>query len=129
MKRYVMVNKPKFNIFKNITYALDGMVETFRSEKSFRIQFASTTVVAFALFFVPLSLKTKMILYLSTWLILIAEAFNSAIERVVDMVTKEYNELAKQAKDIGAFGVLLAFILTLMIWIVTLYSEFEGVIK
>ncbi len=66
-----------------------------------------------------------MVLFFSTWLILIAEAFNSAIERVVDLVTQEYHPLAKEAKDIGSFGVLLTFIFITAIWIVTLFIEFS----
>jgi diacylglycerol kinase (ATP) len=119
-----MTNKPKFNIFANITYALEGMVEVLKSEKSFKTQLFVIIIIGILLLFSPLSSISKAILFISTWIILVAEAFNSAIERVVDLVTKEFHPLAKQAKDIGAFGVLLAFLLTAGIWIVVLFKEF-----
>ena len=50
---------------------------------------------------------------------------NSAIERVVDLVTQDYHILAKQAKDVGATMVLLSLIVTTLIWLSTLAVAFE----
>jgi len=119
------VNKPKFNIFKNITYSLEGAKTVLKSEKSFKTQLFVIAIIGVGLLFINFSTVTKMVLFFSTWIILVAEAFNSAIERVVDMITQEYHPLAKEAKDIGSFGVLLAFFLIFAIWIVTLYLEFN----
>ncbi len=119
-----MTNKPKFNLFKNVGYALSGMRYTVTQESSFRTQLLVVALIAVGLFFAPISLLSKWILFASTWLVLIAEAFNSAIERVVDLVTQEYHPLAGQAKDIGAFGVLLSFCLVVMIWGIVLFWEF-----
>jgi len=122
-RRDKMTNKPKFHLFKNIGYALAGMRYTVTQEKSFRTQLLVIALIAVGLFFAPISGLSKWILFASTWLVLIAEAFNSAIERVVDLVTREHHPLAGQAKDIGAFGVLLAFCLTAMIWGIVFYFE------
>jgi len=118
-----MTNKPKFNIFANISYALDGAKEVLKSEKSFKTQLLVIGLIGIGLLFVPVATISKATLFISTWLILVAEAFNSAIERVVDLVTKDYHILAKQAKDIGAFGVFLAFLITLGVWIVVIWQE------
>jgi len=119
-----MVNKPKFSIFKNVGYSLSGAKMVLSSEKSFKTQLLVITIIGIALFFIDISTLSKLILFFSTWLILIAEAFNSAIERVVDLVTQDYHQLAKEAKDIGSFAVLLTFMLIAAIWGVTLYLEF-----
>jgi diacylglycerol kinase (ATP) len=50
---------------------------------------------------------------------------NSAIERVVDLVTSDYHILAKQAKDAGATFVLLSLIFTGLIWLATLAVAFK----
>lgn len=120
-----MVNKPKFNIFKNISYALQGAVTVLKSETSFKTQLLVIAIIGFTLLFIDISTISKLVLFFSTWLILIAEAFNSAIERVVDLVTQDYHQLAKEAKDIGSFGVLLTFIFIAIIWGLTLYLEFS----
>ena len=119
------VNKPKFSIFKNVTYALEGAKAVLKSEKSFKTQLIVIALIGIVLYFLNLHTVTKLVLFFSTWIILIAEAFNSAIERVVDLVTQEYHQLAKEAKDIGSFGVLMAFIFIASIWVVTLYLEFH----
>ncbi len=120
-----MTNKPAFNLFKNISYALSGMKEVLKSETSFKTQLAVIAMIGIVLFFVPLPVAAKLILFASTWLVLLTEAINSAIERVVDLVTLEHHELARQAKDIGAFAVLLAFVIVVMVWAVTLYSAWQ----
>jgi hypothetical protein len=49
------------------------------------------------------------------FLVLAAEMLNSAIEYTVDLITSDYHELAKKAKDAGAGAVLLVSILALCI--------------
>ena len=115
-------NKPAFGLFANIHYALAGLRTILRDETSFKIQLAAIAVVTVALIFAPLPLQPRLILFVSMWLIPFAEAINSAIERVVDLVTQEHHPLAGQAKDIGAFIVLMAFGIVVMIWGVVLYG-------
>jgi len=119
-----MTNKPRFGILQNIGYAAAGMKEVLKSEKSFKTQLLVIVSIGVVLPFIPLSTVTKLILFASTWLVLLVEAINSAIERVVDLVTQEYHPLAGQAKDIGAFAVGLALWIVMMIWGITLYTEF-----
>ncbi len=119
-------NKPAFNLFKNISYALAGFRNMLHEETSFKIQLLAIFLVTIGLIFVPLPLQAKLILFVSMWFIPFAEAINSAIERVVDLVTQEHHPLAGQAKDIGAFIVFVAFLIVVMIWGVVLYGVFVG---
>ena len=116
-----MLNKPKFGLTANVRYALQGMRDVLKSETSFKIQLCCIAIITIAILFTPIEVWKKSVLILSMFPILITEAVNSAIERVVDMFTKEHHELARQAKDIGAFAVLLTFILTVAIWGVTIF--------
>ena len=49
------VNKPKFNIFKNVIYALEGAKTVLKSEKSFKIQLIIIAVIGLVLLFIDLS--------------------------------------------------------------------------
>ena len=118
-----MVNKPKFNIFANIGYAMDGMIEVLKNENSFKMQLLVITLIGITLPFIDISTLSKLVLFVSTWLVLLVEAINSAIERVVDLVTTDYHKLAKDAKDIGAFAVLIAFVIVVMVWGITISIE------
>ena len=51
------------------------------------------------------------------------EMMNSAIERVVDLVTTERHTLAKQAKDLAAGAVLVYAIGSAIIGLIIIYSE------
>jgi len=73
----------------------------------------------------PISFGYSSILFLSLFIPVLAEVANSALERVVDLVTMDYHILAKQAKDAGATLVLLSLIVTILIWISVLLVAFE----
>jgi len=45
-----------------------------------------------------------------------AEAINSAIERVTDLVTLEYHEMAGRAKDAGSAVVFLSIAIFVVVW-------------
>ncbi len=117
-----MRNQPGYHLWKNASYAVDGFFEVLRNETSFRIEIAISVVVWVGLLFVPMPLIAKAVLGLSLFIVLIAELANSAIERVVDLATMEHHRLAKHAKDAGSAMVLFSVILTILIWIVTLYT-------
>ncbi len=57
-------------------------------------------------------------------LVLTVEALNTAIEYVVDLVTVEYHDLAKYAKDIAAFSVLIVSILAFIIGLIVFLPHF-----
>ena len=115
-----MRNQPRYTFFKNARYATEGLKEIFATETSFKIEAVLIAAVWILLLFLPIAWWAKAILGLSPLLILITEALNSAIERVVDLVTKEHHPLAKQAKDAGSAAVFLAIVLTAGIWIATI---------
>jgi len=111
------LNKPKYTLFKNTKYALSGLKDILSTESSFKIQVIVFIMLSIFLVFSSLLLKYKMILFLSLFIPIIAETINSAIERVVDLVTLEHHDMAKRAKDVGATIVFLSILVTILIWI------------
>ncbi len=63
-------------------------------------------------------------LILVTALVIITEMLNTAIERVTNMVTIEYNPLAKTIKDVAAGAVLVSAIGAALCGII-LYARFD----
>lgn len=120
-----MHNKPKYTLFKNTTYALSGLIDVIKHEPSFRLQillFIAGNIVAWNL---PIEIGYKFVLSISLLIPVMAEIANSAIERVVDLVTKDYHILAKQAKDAGAALVFVSLATLAAIWISTLLLAFK----
>lgn len=118
------LNKPKYTLFKNTTYALAGLVDITKNEPSFKLQILLFVVMNVVAWFLPLAFHLKAVLSLSLFIPIMAEVTNSSIERVVDLVTLEYHELAKRAKDAGATLVFLSLVLTGAIWAAVLYIGF-----
>lgn len=110
------LNKPKHNLFHNTVYAIEGFMDIVKNETSFKWQLLHLLVLGIVAWSLPLSFGESSILFISLFLPILAEIMNSAIERVVDLVTQEYHILAKQAKDVGATLVLVSFIVTVLIW-------------
>lgn len=122
-----MRNQPKYNFFKNTSYALYGLKDIFITEKSFKIEAIIILFLSFVLWYISLDFFDKLLLFSSMFFVLIAEAINSAIERVVDLVTKEYHPMARRAKDVGSSIVFLSIILTVIIWLSIIYLNFNKI--
>jgi len=119
------LNKPKHNLFRNGGYAVEGFIDIVKNETSFKWQLLMLFVMGIVAWNLPVSFSHSSILFLSLFIPILAEVANSAIERVVDLVTQDYHILAKQAKDVGATMVLLSLILTTLIWLAVLAVAFE----
>ncbi|MEA2017865.1 MAG: diacylglycerol kinase [Campylobacterota bacterium] len=115
-------NKPKYNLFKNTKYALDGFIHAFKTESSFKLELFAGVFIFIAIYFIDIELVYKLILTSTAFLVLIVELLNSAIENVVDLVTKEIHPLAKNAKDIGATAVMFSISLHIICWIIILIN-------
>ena len=122
----MLTNKgKKFSLWRNFNHSINGIVEVTKNETPMKVEVVSFVLFSIVLFFLNISLFYKLILFTSLFLPIFAEIINSAIERVVDLVTLEYHELAKHAKDAASAGVLIALIITSFIWITTLLKAYE----
>jgi len=111
-----MLNKPKYSLFANTTYALKGLVDLIKTESSFRLEILVLLIAIPIIIFIDKSLLEKLFLFSSVMLILVVEAMNGAVERVVDLVSPDYNELAGKAKDAGSTAVFLSITLAVVVW-------------
>lgn len=119
------LNKPKHSLFKNGIYALEGLIDITKNETSFKWQILMLLVMGTLAWNLPISFGYSSILFISLFLPILAEIANSAIERVVDLVTTDYHVLAKNAKDAGAALVIVSLFVTLLVWITTLFVAFS----
>ncbi|HIE34959.1 MAG TPA: diacylglycerol kinase [Campylobacterales bacterium] len=118
------MNKPKYSLLKNAKYAIDGLIEAFRNELSFKIELFFFALFSILIWFLSISTLSKIVLQTSMLIPLLIELLNSAIERVVDLATKDFHPLAKYAKDVSSAAVLISLFLTLGIWIGVFFYEF-----
>lgn len=89
-------------------YALNGIIHAFKTERNLRIDYIIGTLVLLCSLFFDFS-KTEMIcLILTIGFVIFSEMINTTVEYIVDLITDEYNENAKAAKDIAAGGVFIS---------------------
>lgn len=118
------LNKPKYTLFKNTRYALEGLMEVTKNEPSFRLQIVLFSCGMLTAWLLPIPFHYQAILGTSLFIPVMAEIMNSAIERTVDLVTFDHHELAKRAKDAGAALVFVSLVMLGFIWIVTLAAAY-----
>jgi diacylglycerol kinase (ATP) len=117
-----MNNKPKYHLFKNTQYALEGLIHALKTESSFKLELLAGLIIIPIIFILDMETSSRLILLVTAFLVLIVELLNSAVENVVDLVTKDIHPLAKSAKDIGATAVMFSISLHLICWLVILLS-------
>ena len=98
------------------SYSLSGLRYAFRNEEAFRQETVLYVLLLAVLWFLPLPLTFKAVLFVANTLALIVELVNTAIEAVVDLASPEYHDLAKQAKDVGSAAVLIVLTMTVALW-------------
>lgn len=87
----------------------------FIRERNSRIQMTAAAVAIALGAGLTLSRIEWMILIATILLVLSLEAMNCAVERVVDLASPGYHDLAKQAKDLAAGAVLIVSIGSIII--------------
>jgi len=117
-------NQPKYNFFKNTSYALKGLIDLIKTETSFKIELIITLILLPVIIFIDATLTNKALLFISLMGMLLAEATNSAIERVVDLVTLEHHDMAGRAKDVGSTIVFLSIFIFIITWAIVLIDTF-----
>ena len=111
-------SKDKRTFKGSVKNCLDGIGYVTKSEKNFKREIA-LGIIALILSYILKIDKIEFIIVLTMiCLVLTAEIINPAVERTVDLVTKEYHELARIAKDVSAGSVLVTSIFSLIIGII-----------
>lgn len=91
-------------------YACEGIYYAFVHDHNLRIHFFAALLVIIASIFFRVSAFEMGILGVMILLVIVAEMINSAIEKMVDLITTEHRQEAKIAKDVSAGMVLLTAI-------------------
>lgn len=116
----------RINSFK---YAFKGIGDLFKSQINARIHAFFTILVISGGFFFNISKTEWLLCIISIAMVLAAEAMNTALEYVVDLVSPEYNELAGKAKDAAAAAVLILAIAAAIIGFMVFWNPFIDVIS
>lgn len=93
--------------FSSFRYAFTGVYTLFRSEHNAKLHLvAAISVIAMA-WSMRISRMEWIVLVMAIGLVWMAEAFNTAIEKLTDLAHPYQHPLAKKVKDVAAAAVLI----------------------
>jgi diacylglycerol kinase len=123
-----MNKKNKFSIkqrLKSFTHAFRGLKSLFREEHNAKIHLG----IGLVLFVLNSILKLKKMeviaVLLSIGLVIMAESFNSAIEKLSDVVQPNRDDRIRKIKDISAAAVLISAITAFGIGLIVYFPYLE----
>ena len=105
-------------------YSKDGLKAAYRHESAFRqVCWLNLTLVILACIF-DFDFSVRLLLITASFISLITELFNTAVEAAVDHTSPEKHELAKRAKDAGSAAQLAALVLLAVTWLSALWHTY-----
>lgn len=116
-------------LFKSFDFAFQGVKHAIQSDQNFLVHFSIAILVLVLGLYFNVSRFEMALLLLAILLVIATEMINTAIEKMVDLITREHRLEAKIAKDVSSGMVLLtalgAFLLGLFIFIPYLVLYFK----
>lgn len=94
---------------------LRGIAYTFKTENNFKREIIIGLLVIICGLILKLTIIEWIIIILLINTVLVSELINTALERTVDLYTKEYNEIAKAIKDAASASVFITSIASAII--------------
>ncbi len=106
-------------------YAFKGMADLLLNHPHAHVHALATIVVLGAAIYFPLSRWEWACLVLSIGSVWTAEALNTALEYLTDLVSPDYHPLAGKVKDMASGGVMFACIAATGVGVIVFYPHFK----
>lgn len=100
---------------RSIKFALKGVWLLLTTEDSIKVQFWAMILVTILGFVCKITALEWMIQFLAIGLVLVAEALNTAVEKIADFVHPEYHKKIGFIKDVAAGAPAIAALISLII--------------
>lgn len=108
----------KGKLINSFGFAFQGIKEAFTYEPNFKIHVLIGVLVSILAFYLNFSRQDWLVLIFTIFFVLILELINTAIEELVNLVSPEFSQNAKIAKDVSAAAVLLGSFLAVIVGLI-----------
>lgn len=112
----------------SVRHAWNGLVHTVEHQPNMRIHVLAALLVGLVGSGIPLGLAERVTLIFCVLLVFFAEILNSALEALVDLATREFDEKARVTKDAAAAAVLVLSIGSVVIFAALLVHNWSTVL-
>jgi diacylglycerol kinase len=107
-------------LLRSFRDAFAGLAYCFATQRNMAIHAAAGAAVLVLAFLLHLERWEFFLILSAVFAVLIAETINTAIEKAVDLATKEQHRLAHIAKDVAAGAVLLTTFYAVLVGVLIL---------
>ncbi|PQA97472.1 diacylglycerol kinase (ATP) [Chryseobacterium piscicola] len=104
-------------LHKSLINAFRGVFLMLKFERNFQIEVVALLMNIFLIFYLKISNLDTILILIVCFLVLSAEAFNTAIEKICDIIQPEFDKRIGFIKDVSAGAVILTAILSMMVGI------------
>ncbi|HUD11552.1 MAG TPA: diacylglycerol kinase family protein [Candidatus Saccharimonadia bacterium] len=113
---------------RSMLHAIHGVRHVVKHERNARIHLAFAILVFVAAILLRLSVSGLTAVFFAAILVFLAEIFNTAIERTLDLIDSKENPRIKMIKDMAAGAVLIASLAAVAIGLLVFLPAIGGVI-
>ncbi|MCA9082176.1 MAG: diacylglycerol kinase family protein [Planctomycetaceae bacterium] len=121
--------RPPQRFGASVRSALCGLWLALRTERNLRLHGVAAIVAMAMLVWLGGTAAEWGVLILTITLVVATEVLNSSIERLVDLVSPDWNDQAGQVKDIAAGGVLLTALASIAVGIILFGPKLWGLLQ
>lgn len=121
-------SKDKRKFSGSIKNCLEGINFVITNESNFKKEIVIGIIALLLSYILKISRIEFIIILIMIALVLTSEIINTSIEKVVDLYTKDYNNLAKIAKDVSAGSVLVMSIFSLLVGVIIFLPKIINVL-
>jgi undecaprenol kinase/diacylglycerol kinase (ATP) len=103
-----VTNSSAMNRLKSFKYAFNGLKILIKEEPNARIHLLASLVVIMLSVALEINVMEWVAVVFCIGFVLVAETFNTSLEKISDFISPEKNEKIKKIKDLAAAAVLLS---------------------
>jgi len=108
---------------RSFRFAAEGIRDLFRFENNAKIHLLAAVAVLVVGWWLELTVVEWALILTQIGLVWAAEAFNTAIEKLADVVSPGYHPQIKAVKDLASGGVLLVVIMAVLVGVLIFGSN------
>jgi diacylglycerol kinase (ATP) len=114
---------------KSANFAIEGILHAAKTQKHLRYHFYAAALALTASYMLGVTKYEFLFISLAVMAVLVAEMLNTAVEAVVDLLSPEHSDRARQAKDIAAGAVLITAFVSAVIGYIILFPYIRDVFE
>lgn len=110
------------SLLKSFGYSIKGFLAAMREERNMRIHLGAALIVIALGFWFQISATDWCILLIMIGTVISAELFNTSIETLADVVTKEKHPGIGKVKDIASAAVLILCVISVVVGVIVFFK-------